>query len=63
MNEQDLRNTLNQIAIKEIPDDMNLIQDVQKALHARQQAPRLRSLRVAGLMTALLIFSSITRIR
>lgn len=60
MDDRMLRETLNQLAEQEIPDDMNLIPDVLKQLHSTNRAARLHSFRVAAVVAALLIFSTVT---
>ena len=60
MDDRMLRETLEQLAQKEIPDDMNLIPDVKRQLQSAGRMNRLRSFRVAAVIAALLIFSTMT---
>lgn len=60
MDKNTLRNTLDQLAQQEIPDDMNLIPTVRDQLQGRHHAKRFRSLRAAAVLAAVLIFSSMS---
>ena len=60
MDDQTLRKTLTQLGEQEIPDDMDLIPNVREQLQTTRRISQMRSMRVAAVMTALLIFSTMT---